>query len=621
MSTRLRDGLRLFRHQHNTLLNLFRSKNSLTLVSKNSRSLSKYTRTPDENVNKSEKPQDHVTPWCRHVVSGWDLMRSPRYNKGLAFSQEERDHLHLRGLLPPQHITLDQQMERVMTNVRTIENPLDKYTYLMALQERNQRLFFHALHEHVDELLPIYGNPTVGLACQKYGTIFRRPCGIFLSMTDRGHIHSILTNWPEADIKMLVISDGERVLGLGDLGMQAMSVLGSKAAWAVAAGGIHPQECLPVIIDNGTDNPDLLADKFYFGLKHPRIRSEQYDELVDEFVEAAQKKFGNDVQLHFTDFDYVNAGRLLLRHRANASCYNDDLQGMAAVTLAGLLATIGSEELGKQRFMLVGAGEAGISIADLLTYAIARYQKISIPEARGCIWLYDSGGLVVRSRSEHLQYHKLPFVHEHPGADSLIEAIQAVKPTVMIGTSTTSYTKGGTFTRSVCEAMSQVCQGGDPPVIFALSGRFNTPNMADKQECSAQDAYDWTGGNVVFVGGGKEAPVTTLEGKQHDIRKAHTLYIYPGIALGLRLSGSVEVHDEMILAAAEALTQQVTNEDREVGAIYPPLSKIREVSVHVAAAVAAKAYELGCARVLPEPRNLLKAAVNTMYKLDYESYR
>eukprot|EP00241_Pyramimonas_parkeae_P004135 CAMPEP_0114237652 /NCGR_PEP_ID=MMETSP0058-20121206/7505_1 /TAXON_ID=36894 /ORGANISM="Pyramimonas parkeae, CCMP726" /LENGTH=609 /DNA_ID=CAMNT_0001349709 /DNA_START=72 /DNA_END=1902 /DNA_ORIENTATION=+ len=577
-----------------------------------------HSEGPD--LGHSRREPERVTPWCRHVVSGVDLLRNPKYNKGMAFSEQERDHLHLRGLMPPVQLSQTLQMERVMANVRSIDNKLEKYNHLMALQERNHRLFYKVLHDNIDELLPVVGFPTVGMACQKYGLIFRRPRGLFLSMADRGRVHSILTNWPETRVKLIVVTDGERILGLGDLGLQGMGIPVSKLAWAVAAAGITPHETLPVLIDVGTDNEDLLEDKFYFGLRHRRVRGEAYDDLMDEFVDAAQRRFGEQVVFQFTAFDYVNAMRLLLRHRARAVCFNDDLQGTAAIGVSGLLEVFGRERegLGKQKYLFVGAGESGVTFADLLAYAISRYETISLFEAREKIWLFDSKGLVVRDRVEELQYHKLPYVQDHPKCDKLIDAVKALKPNVIIGTTTTSFTKAKTFTQEVC---CEMAKNNEHPVIFALSGRHSTLSVEETQEVAAQDAYNWTNGKVHFLGGAQEAAVNMPDGSTRHPRCAYTVYIYPGVALGLRLSAAHCLRDEMLLAAAECLVSQVTDEDRELGAIYPDIAKIRDISAKIAAAVACKAYHLGVARHLPMPRNLLKEAQDMMYQLNYRMYR
>jgi len=548
-----------------------------------------------------------------------DLLRNPKYNKGLAFSEQEREQLRLVGLLPPGVMPQSDQVERVMRNLAVLSDPLSKYTHLMGLQERNYRLFYNVLHDHIDELLPIVGSPTVGKACKNYGLIFRRPRGLFLSMKDRGRIHHIMNHWPETRVHHIVVTDGENVLGQGDLGIQGMGVAVSKLALMVACAGITPHECLPVCIDVGTDNEELLQDKFYFGLRHRRIRGEPYDEFIEEFMEAAKQRFGESVCITFKDMKYENANQLLMQHRANHPVYNDDLQGTATVALAGLLATFGKGSLKDQTFLMVGAGEAGTIISDLLVYALTRFHQLSIPEARSRIWLYDSKGLVVRDRMHDLQDHKMPFAQGGEMCSSLLEAVNRLKPSVMIGTSTTANSKAKTFTKEIIEAMAKHNKN---PVVFALSGRSTALSAEETQECTAQDAYDWSNGRVTFLGGAQEPPVRCpTDGNLKDIRCAHSVYVYPGVALGMRLANSVGVRDEMFLAAAEALAEQVTDEDRAVGAIYPPLSRIREISAKVAAAVAGKAYEMELARNLPRPRNLQWTARDMMYQLSYRKYR
>jgi len=521
-------------------------------------------------------------------------------------------------LLPPVQMPQSLQVERVITNVRSIESDLDKYIHLMSLQERNYRLFYNVLLEYIEELLPVACFPTVARACQKYGLIFRRPRGLFITLADRGRIHQLLTNWPETRVKAIAVTDGERVLGLGDLGLQGMGIPVSKLAWTVAAGGFTPHETLPVLLDVGTDNPELLQDKFYLGLRHKRVRGEQYDDLMDEFVDACQKRFGEQVVFQFTAFDYINGMRLLQRHRADAVIFNDDLQGLATTALAALLESVGKANLGKSKYLFVGAGEAGTTFADLLAYAISRYECISLPEARECIYLFDSKGLVVRERVEELHYHKLPFIQDGPPCTTVMDAVKQIKPHVLIGTSTTADSKAKTFTKEVVQEMANI---NEKPVVFALSGRHSVSSADEKQECTAKEAYEWTDGRATFLGGALEGAVELADGTTRVPRNSHPVYIYPGLMYGLRLCAAQQLRDDMLLAAAESLASQVTDEDRAVGAVYPSMKNIRAISAKVAAAVASKAYELGVARALPMPRNLLKRAESHMYQVDYRKYK
>ncbi|CAI5526388.1 unnamed protein product [Closterium sp. Naga37s-1] len=559
-----------------------------------------------------DSDNDHsvdVTPWVRSVASGVDLLRNPKYNKGLAFTEEERARLYLNGLLPAGYMSQDHQVDRVLANLKEAQSDLQRYVFLMALQERNERLFYRVLVDHVEQLMPIVYTPTVGLACERFGLLFRRPRGLFVSQRDRGRVMELLKNWPERRVRAIVVTDGERVLGLGDLGVQGMAIAVGKLTLYTACGGIHPAECLPVTIDVGTNNQALLKDPFYPGLRQPRATGEEYDELIDEFMEACKQRFGSDVLIQFEDFANHNAFRLLFQYRGTHLVFNDDIQGTAAVALAGLLAArplLGSS-LSSQTILFFGAGEAGTGIAELLATAISREANISLAEARGRIWLVDSKGLVVRSRVDSLQPHKVPFAHDHPESADLVETIHAIRPTALIGVSG----QAGTFTQPVCEAMAQL---NERPVVFALS------NPTSLSECTAEDAYKWTQGRAIFASGSPFPPVE-MDGKRFVPGQGNNAYVFPGIGLGCLMCGATRMRDEMFLAAAEALAAQVSDDDREQGRVYPPIWKIRQISAHIAKAVAAKAYDLGVATNLPKPPDLLSYAFSKMYNPHYRSFR
>ncbi|CAI5522135.1 unnamed protein product [Closterium sp. Naga37s-1] len=559
-----------------------------------------------------DSDNDHsvdVTPWVRSVASGVDLLRNPKYNKGLAFTEEERNRLYLNGLLPAGYMSQDHQVDRVLANLKEAQSDLQRYVHLMALQERNERLFYRVLVDHVEQLMPIVYTPTVGLACERFGLLFRRPRGLFVSQRDRGRVMELLKNWPERRVRAIVVTDGERVLGLGDLGVQGMAIAVGKLTLYTACGGIHPAECLPVTIDVGTNNQALLKDPFYPGLRQPRATGEEYDELIDEFMEACKQRFGSDVLIQFEDFANHNAFRLLFQYRGSHLVFNDDIQGTASVALAGLLASLPllGSSLSNQTILFFGAGEAGTGIAELLATAISREANISLAEARGRIWLVDSKGLVVRSRVDSLQPHKVPFAHDHPESADLVETIHAIRPTALIGVSG----QAGTFTQPVCEAMAQL---NERPIVFALS------NPTSLSECTAEDAYKWTQGRAIFASGSPFAPVE-MDGRRFVPGQGNNAYVFPGIGLGCLMCGATRMRDEMFLAAAEALAAQVSDDDREQGRVYPPIWKIRQISAHIARAVAAKAYDLGVATNLPRPPDLLSYAFSKMYNPHYRSFR
>ncbi|XP_053184381.1 NADP-dependent malic enzyme, mitochondrial isoform X2 [Scomber japonicus] len=363
---------------------------------------------------------------------GYDITRNPHLNKGMAFTLEERLQLGIHGLLPPCFLSQDVQVLRVTKSYETRSNPLDKYILLMTLQDRNEKLFYRVLTSDIEEYMPIVYTPTVGLACQQYGLAFRRPRGLFITIHDRGHIATVLNSWPEEDIKAIVVTDGERILGLGDLGSYGMGIPVGKLALYTACGGVQPQQCLPVLLDVGTDNQALLNDPLYIGLKHKRVRGKEYDELIDEFMQAVTDKYGMNCLIQFEDFANSNAFRMLNKYRNRYCTFNDDIQGTASVAVAGLLAglKITKSKLSDHTFVFQGAGEAALGIAHLLIMAMAK-EGLSGAEAAKRIWMVDSKGLIVKGRS-HLNHEKEEFAHEHPHLKTLEEAVHTIKPTAII---------------------------------------------------------------------------------------------------------------------------------------------------------------------------------------------
>ncbi|CAN7047538.1 unnamed protein product [Brassica rapa subsp. trilocularis] len=576
-----------------------------------------------------------ITPWSLSVSSGYSLLRDPRYNKGLAFSEKERDTHYLRGLLPPAVVDQNLQEKRLINNIRQYQFPLQKYMALTELQERNERLFYKLLIDHVEELLPIVYTPTVGEACQKYGSIFRRPQGLFISLKEKGKILDVLKNWPERNIQVIVVTDGERILGLGDLGCQGMGIPVGKLALYTALGGVRPSACLPVTIDVGTNNEKLLNDEFYIGLKQKRATGQEYRDLLHEFMSAVKQNYGENVLIQFEDFANHNAFELLAKYRDSHLVFNDDIQGTAAVVLAGLVSAqkLTNSPLAEHTFLFLGAGEAGTGIAELIALYISKQMNASVEESRKKIWLVDSKGLIVNSRKESLQAFKKPWAHEHEPVNDLLGAIKAIKPNVLIG----SAGIGRSFTKEVIEAMSSI---NERPLIMALS------NPTTQSECTAEEAYTWSKGRAIFASGSPFDPVE-YEGSVFVSTQANNAYIFPGFGLGLVISGAVRVHDDMLLAAAEALAGQVSKENYEKGMIYPSFSSIRKISAHIAANVATKAYELGIslfalsflfvsfafslktkdigltglAGRLPRPKEIVKCAESSMYSPTYRIYR
>ena len=506
---------------------------------------------------------------------GMAVLRDPLLNKGTAFTAKERARLGLRGLLPPRVHTQAEQMQRSLAHLRSLPSPLEKFIDLNALHDRNEALFFRIVGEHPDEIMPLIYTPTVGLACQQFGNIFQRPRGLFISARDRGRIARVLRNWPHREVGIIVVTDGERILGLGDLGANGMGIPVGKLSLYTGCAGVHPRRCLPVILDVGTDNEALRDDPFYIGLRQKRLRGARYDALVEEFVAAAQKVFPG-VLIQFEDFANTNAFRLLQRFRESVCTFNDDIQGTAAVVLAGLYSAlrITGSELKDQRILCFGAGEAASGICDLVVAALAR-EGVPEAEARRRCWLFDSRGLVVAERGD-LAAHKRPYAHEGARIADFSAAVEALRPTAIVGVAAV----GGSFTEKVVAAMARI---NPRPIVFALS------NPTSQAECTAEQAYRWSGGRALFACGSPFDPVT-LDGRVFVPRQGNNSYIFPGVGLGVVASRARRVTDEMFLAAARTLARQTTQADLDQGSLYPALARIREVSARIAAAVADVAY-------------------------------
>lgn len=535
---------------------------------------------------------------------GVKLLHDPVRNKGTAFTQQERKLLGLRGLLPPRVSSEELQVARVMENLRAKSTDLERYILLSALQDRNENLFYRVIMDHLKELMPIIYTPTVGEACQKFGHIFRRPRGLYLSAEDKGDLKEIMQNWPHTDVRVIVVTDGERILGLGDLGADGMGIPIGKLSLYTACAGIHPTQCLPITLDVGTENEELLVDPLYLGLPQRRLRGEDYDAFIEEFVTAVKDVFPRCV-LQFEDFANRNAFRLLRTYRDQFTVFNDDIQGTASVTLAGLFSALRltRQNLADQRVLFFGAGEAGIGIGDLLSSALMA-NGLSESEARLRSWFVDSKGLVVASRTG-LAEHKLRYAHEAPFAETLLEAIDQVQPTALIGVSG----QPGTFTQEVVERMSAL---NERPIIFALS------NPTSKSECTARQAYRWSNGQCVFASG---SPFDMVEyrGRSFVPGQANNAYIFPGLGLGLTVSGAKRVPDELFAVAAEALANAVSEYDLGLGRIFPSLARIRSVSADIALAVAHRVFDLELTE-LDRPEDLAGVIEEAMYQPDYVDY-
>jgi len=515
-----------------------------------------------------------------NLPRGMDLLRNPALNKGTVFSDAERDALGIRGLLPPRVSTPEQQVQRVLENLRAKADPLEQYVFLLSLQDRNERLFYRIVTEHTAEIMPLIYTPVVGLACKGFAHLFRRGRGLYITRHDRGHIAQILRNWPERDVDIVCVTDGERILGLGDLGANGMGIPIGKLSLYTACALVPPARCLPVMLDTGTNNQELLADPLYLGLAEPRLRGAEYDDLVEEFVQATQAVYPGSM-VHFEDFANGNAFRLLHRYRERICTFNDDMQGTGAVTLAGLFTaarTLG-HPLRSLRFAFLGAGEAAIGIADLIVAAMVK-QGLPEVDARQQIWLVDSQGLVCAAR-DNLQEHKRAYAHDVAPLPGMLEVLQVFQPHALIGVSG----QGGCFTEAIVRTMGA---NHKRPVIFALS------NPTANAECTAEQAYTWTEGRALFASGSPFAPVV-FNGMTHVPGQGNNAYIFPAIGLAKVAFGLTRITDDMFYTAAEALDRLVADETIAQGGLYPPLSEIRRVSLTLAAAIARHAFAQGLA--------------------------
>lgn len=535
---------------------------------------------------------------------GVKILHDPIRNKGTAFTEADRKALHLTGLLPPRVHSLAEQELRVLGNVRDKATDLARYLYLISLQDRNETLFYRVVMNNIEEMMPLIYTPTVGAACQAFQHIYRRPRGFYVSSKDRGNVKEILHNWPHKNARIIVITDGERILGLGDLGADGMGIPIGKLALYTACAGIHPTECLPVMLDVGTNNEDLLNDSLYNGLEQHRERGEKFDSLLDEFIEAAREHFPG-VLIQFEDFGNTNAFRLLDKYRDKICCFNDDIQGTGAVALSGIIAAmrITGGKLSDQRLLFLGAGEAGIGTADTFVAALVE-EGMPVEEARKRCCFVDTQGLLTSNR-DNIAHHKQRYARDMPAIDNFLEAVQTLKPTAILGLSG----QPGSFPKEVIEAMTEI---NKRPIIFALS------NPTSKAECTAEEAYRWSKGRAIFASGSPFEAVK-IANKTHVPGQGNNVYIFPGVGLGAIVSGSSRVTNEMFLAASHSLAKQVSESDLESGCIYPPLSRIRKVSATIAFEVASIAFKSGLAnREMPD--DLMAEIRAYMYQPVYPHY-
>ena len=546
---------------------------------------------------------------------GIDLLHDPRVNKSTGFTEAERQALGLVGLVPDMTESIETQLSRVLLQLKGKATDLDRFIHLMNLLETNQTLFYHTLMSDPARFLYIVYDPTIGEACLKFDEIFRRPAGMYLSISRKGHVKEVLRNWPVKDVRVICVTNSGRILGLGDLGANGMGIPIGKLQLYTAAAGVPPEGLLPMYLDSGTNNETYLHDPLYLGLRQRRPSTEELYAFVDEFVEAVQEVFPNCC-IHFEDWTGTDAIALLARYRDKVCSYNDDIQGTGGVTLAGLINSlkITGGVLQEQRVLFLGAGSAAIGLADLIVSAQVQ-QGVAPEVARQRIRMFDTQGLVV-ARRPGLAAHKRPYAHNLPPSKpfnhlelasecpQIVGAVEDFKPTALIGVSTV----GRLFSREVVEAMSRL---NERPIIFALS------NPIEKHECLPEQAYAWSGGKAVYAGGVQFPPVH-LAGQTFLPSQANNLYIFPAVGMAIYATNAKRVTDEMFIEAAHAVADQVTSDQLKLGMLFPPQSSILEVEVQTAARVAKLVFDAGLARV-DRPVNMEAFIRGQLYEPKYQT--
>lgn len=535
-------------------------------------------------------------------LKGYSFLYNPRKNKGTAFNKNERQKYGLMGILPDAVESMETQIMRVQEQIENLNKPINKYIYLTGLLDTNETLFFKTIISDPATYLPLVYTPTVGEACQKLGHITRRPRGLFISIKHKNKIETILKNWPVKDVRFVVVTDGQRILGLGDLGICGMGIPIGKLALYTACAGVPPEHTLPIVLDAGTDNEKFLNDPLYPGIKQKRVTGKAYDDFIKAFVKAITKVYPK-VCIQWEDFAGVNAIRILNKYRDKVCTFNDDIQGTAAIAVAGFIAVsrLLNKPFKEQKFLFLGAGAAAFGIADML---VKKFQRdgLSEKEAYNRCWMFDVNGLLVKSRND-IAAHQKPFAHESEPSKDFAASILKIKPTAIIGVSTV----GGAFTQQVIENMNAI---NERPIIFPYS------NPTSHSECTAEQAYTWSRGEAIFASGSPFAPVT-YNGKTYTPGQGNNVFIFPALGLAIYATEAKRVTDEMLLTASEAVAEQISEEDFAKGLIYPPIKNIREVSVNVAVKVAEEIFKSGLARV-KKPKDIRKFIKSKMYEPVYK---
>ena len=532
---------------------------------------------------------------------GMDFLHDPSLNKSTAFSEAEKQALGFVGLVPDVTETEDVQLSRVLMQLGHKSTDLDRYIYLVNLLDHDEVLFYRTVMSDPARFLPIVYDPTIGEACLKFGHIYRQARGMYLSMTRRGKVKDVLRNWPQKDVRFICVTDGGRILGLGDLGANGAGIPIGKLQLYTACAGVPPQYLLPMYLDAGTNNEQYLHDPLYLGMRKTRPPTPELFSFVDEFVEAVQEVFPKCC-IHFEDWTGTDAVHLLERYRDKYCVYNDDVQGTAGITLAGMInaAKLKGTKLKDEKYLFLGAGSAGIGLANLLCSALVA-QGMTLKDAQSRVYMFDVNGLLESSRTDLADFQR-PYGHKHAPTRDFVAAIESIKPTTIIGVSTI----GGAFTQKAVEAMSRI---NDRPVILALS------NPTEHAECTAEQAYTWSKGKAIYAAGVQFAPVS-YDGQTFLPGQANNFYIFPAVGMAIFATQAKRVTDEMFIEAGQAVADQVTPELLKQGLLYPRQANILETEIQTAARVAKLVFDSGLARV-ERPADMVAFIRRHVYKPEY----
>ena len=536
------------------------------------------------------------------IKRGIELLEDPALNKSTAFTEAEKDALGLVGLVPDVTETEDLQLQRVLSQLAQKPTDLERYIYLINLLDHNETLFYRTVMSDPARFLPIVYDPTIGEACLKFGHIYRQPRGMYLSLTRRGKVKEVLKNWPQKDVRFICVTDGGRILGLGDLGANGMGIPIGKLQLYTACAGVPPQYLLPMYLDAGTNNEQYLHDPLYLGMRKTRPSSEELFSFVDEFMEAVQELFPKCC-VHFEDWTGVDAVHLLERYRDKYCVYNDDVQGTAGITLAGMInaTKLKGTKLSDEKYLFLGAGSAGIGLANLLCSALVE-EGLTPAQAQSRVYMFDINGLLEDTRTDLVDFQKA-YAHKHKPSRDFVACIESIRPTTIIGVSTI----GGAFNQKVIEAMSRI---NERPVVLALS------NPTEKAECTPEQAYTWSNGKAIYAAG-VQFPAIHFNGETFLSGQANNFYIFPAIGMAIFATQASRVTDEMFIEAARAVADQVPSELVKQGLLYPLQSNILETEIQTAARVAKLVFDLGLARV-PRPTDFVAFIRDHVYKPEYK---